>query len=42
MEKIKVIERIIKSWIIAVVRAESPDQALKVAESVKKWWNRSN
>lgn len=35
MEKIKVMERIIKTGIIAVVRAESPDQALKVAESVK-------
>jgi len=36
IQKMQVFERIVKTGIIAVVRAESPDQALKLAEAVQK------
>ncbi|MEW8959439.1 MAG: bifunctional 4-hydroxy-2-oxoglutarate aldolase/2-dehydro-3-deoxy-phosphogluconate aldolase [Moorella sp. (in: firmicutes)] len=35
MQKLKLIQRIIDCGIVAVVRAENPDQALKIAEAVK-------
>ncbi|WP_338832877.1 KHG/KDPG aldolase [Moorella humiferrea] len=35
MQKLKVMQRIIDCGIVAVVRAENPDQALKIAEAVK-------
>ena len=35
MEKLKVMQRIINRGIVAVVRAENPEQALKIAEAVK-------
>ncbi|WP_422447168.1 bifunctional 2-keto-4-hydroxyglutarate aldolase/2-keto-3-deoxy-6-phosphogluconate aldolase [Thermoanaerobacterium sp. DL9XJH110] len=35
MEKLKVMQRIIDCGIVAVVRAESPEKALKIAEAVK-------
>lgn len=35
MHKLKVMQRIIDCGIVAVVRAENPEQALKIAESVK-------
>lgn len=35
MKKLDVIKRIIDCGVVAVVRAESPDQALKIAEAVK-------
>lgn len=35
MQKLKVMQRIIDCGILAVVRAENPDQALKIAEAVK-------
>lgn len=36
LQKIKQINRIMRTGIIAVVRAETPDQALKIAEAVKR------
>ncbi|GEA16032.1 bifunctional 2-keto-4-hydroxyglutarate aldolase/2-keto-3-deoxy-6-phosphogluconate aldolase [Moorella sp. E308F] len=35
MQKLKIMQRIIDCGIVAVVRAENPDQALKIAEAVK-------
>ncbi|MCR4431278.1 MAG: bifunctional 2-keto-4-hydroxyglutarate aldolase/2-keto-3-deoxy-6-phosphogluconate aldolase [Tepidanaerobacteraceae bacterium] len=35
MEKLKVMQRIMNCGIVAVVRADSPEQALKIAEAVK-------
>lgn len=35
MEKLKVMQRIINCGIVAVVRADSPEQALKIADAVK-------
>jgi len=35
MEKLKVMQRIMDCGIVAVVRADSPDQALKISEAVK-------
>ncbi|AKX93169.1 bifunctional 4-hydroxy-2-oxoglutarate aldolase/2-dehydro-3-deoxy-phosphogluconate aldolase [Neomoorella thermoacetica] len=35
MQKLKVMQRIIDCGIVAVVRAENPEQALKIAEAVK-------
>jgi 2-dehydro-3-deoxyphosphogluconate aldolase/(4S)-4-hydroxy-2-oxoglutarate aldolase len=36
MDKLKMMERIINVGIIAVVRADSPEEALKIADAVKK------
>jgi len=35
MEKLKVMQRIVDCGIVAVVRADSPEQALKIADAVK-------
>nr|WP_206709100.1 hypothetical protein [Koleobacter methoxysyntrophicus] len=35
MDKLNVIKRIINTGIIAVVRARTPEQAVKIAEAVK-------
>lgn len=35
MDKLNVIKRIINTGIIAVVRAKTPEQAVKIAEAVK-------